>query len=175
MRSGRAIGRSSSGSRPRWFAILMLAAALDTSVVASVESLDAGVTGAPGPEAVLDVINAERERRGLRPLKLDRKLNAAAEDRIRDMFDRGYFGHVAPDGTQPDAWVRRRGYTFKGIGENLATGPRTARQAVDHWMRSRAHRRTLLGGFEDAGIAVAPGSPTGRTRGYTFVALFGRE
>ena len=133
-------------------------------------------TTVPGADAVLDFMNVERERRGLRPLKLNRKLSAAAEDRLRDMFGRGYFGHVGPDGTQPDAWVRRRGFEFMGLGENLATGQRTERQAVEHWMRSRAHRRTLLGKFEDAGIAIAAGSPTaGRARGYTFVALFGRE
>jgi uncharacterized protein YkwD len=83
---------------------------------------------------------------------------------------------VAPDGTQPDAWVRRHGYDYTRIGENLATGQRGAREAVDQWMRSRGHRATLLGTFEDAGIAIAEGSPTStRKRGYTFVALFARE
>ena len=130
----------------------------------------------PSRELVLDLMNAERKRHGLRALKMDRKLNEAAEDRMRDMFDRRYFGHVAPGGTTPDAWVRRRGYEFEGLGENLATGQRSAREAVDQWMRSRRHRATLLGTFEDAGIAIVEGSPTStRKRGYTFVALFARE
>src|SRR5687768_2562220 len=112
----------------------VLLAVLATPASADFGPLD-GVPAAsvPEPDAVLDLMNAERERRGLRPLKRNRKLSAAAEDRLRDMFDRGYFGHVAPDGTQPDAWVRRRDYDFEGLGENLATGQRTARQAVDHW------------------------------------------
>jgi uncharacterized protein YkwD len=132
--------------------------------------------GDPSPELVLDLMNAERERKGLPRLRSNRKLNAAAEDRVRDMFRRRYFGHVAPDGTQPDAWVRRHGYDYTRIGENLATGQRGAREAVDQWMRSRGHRATLLGTFEDAGIAIAEGSPTStRKRGYTFVALFARE
>ena len=157
-------------------ALLLLAAAVLPAASAAAAALDGvAATAVPGPEAVLDFLNAERERHGLRPLKLNRRLSAAAEDRLRDMFGRGYFGHVAPDGTQPDAWVRRHGYEFTGLGENLATGQRTERQAVEHWMRSRGHRRTLLGRFEDAGIAIGAGSPTGRARGYTFVALFGRE
>ena len=157
-------------------AFLLLAAAASSAASANGAAKGGTATTVPGAEAVLDLMNVERERRGLRRLKLNRKLSAAAEDRLRDMFGRGYFGHVAPDGTQPDAWVRRRGYEFAGLGENLATGQRTERQAVDHWMRSRAHRRTLLGKFEDAGVAIAAGSPTtGRARGYTFVALFARD
>ena len=157
-------------------AFVLLASAVLPAESAKGTALDGvAATAVPEVQAVLDLVNVERERRDLRPLRLDRKLTAAAEDRLRDMFDREYFGHVAPDGTQPDASVRRRGYEFTGLGENLATGQRTERQAVEHWMRSRGHRRTLLGRFEDAGIAIGAGSPTGRARGYTFVALFGRE
>ena len=156
-------------------AAALLLAALATPAAASSRLDGLPAAAPPEPETVLELLNAERERRGLRPLKRDRKLSEAAEDRLRDMFDRRYFDHVAPDGTAPDAAVRRRGYDFEAVGENLATGQRTARQAVDHWMRSRRHRATLLGRFEDAGIAIAPGSPAGRGRGYTFVALFGRE
>jgi uncharacterized protein YkwD len=162
---------------PRWTAFLLLAVVEPASAPAREAATDGvAATAVPGARAVLDFMNVERERRGLRPLKLDRKLSAAAGDRLRDMFDRGYFGHVAPDGTQPDAWVRRHGYEFTRLGENLATGQRTAGQVVDRWMRSRGHRRTLLGEFEDAGIAVAAGSPAGgQFRGYTFVALFARD
>ena len=129
----------------------------------------------PEREALLDFMNAHRQRRGLPRLKLNDKLTAAAEDRIRDMFDRRYFDHVAPDGTLPYVWVRRRGYDYARIGENLATGQRSAQEVVDQWMRSRGHRATLLGKYEDTGIAVAEGSPTGRARGYTVVALYARE
>jgi uncharacterized protein YkwD len=163
------------GLPARVAALLLLAASATPSAAFGKDAALDGAAAVPERDAVLDFINGERERRGLGSLKFNRRLNKAAEDRLQDMFDRGYFGHVAPDGTQPDAAVRRRGYLFMGIGENLATGQRTARQAVDHWMRSRRHRATLLGKFEDAGIAIAPGSPTGRARGYTFVALFGRE
>ena len=159
-------------------AALALVAVLAAPPCASASS--AALDGTPltfdsAREELLDFMNAERKRRGLRPLKMDRKLNAAAEDRMRDMFDRRYFGHVAPDGTRPDALVRRRDYEYEALGENLASGQRSARQAFRQWMRSRGHRETLLGRFEDVGIAIAAGSPTGRTRGYTFVALFGRD
>jgi len=125
-------------------------------------------------DAVLAAMNDYRGERGLPPLGFDRRLNAAAEDRLRDMFERRYFDHTAPDGTSPFAAVRRRGYRYLSVGENLAAGQRSAREVVEQWMRSRGHRANILGDFEDAGIAIAAGSPTGETRGYTFVALYAR-
>ena len=124
---------------------------------------------------VLEVMNAQRLRRGLPPLHRNARLDAAAADRVRDMFEQRYFDHVAPDGTQPFVWVRRRGYAYSRLGENLATGQRGARQVVEQWMASSGHRANILGDFEDAGIAIAEGSPTGESHGYTFVAMYGRE
>ena len=124
--------------------------------------------------ALLQAMNEQRERRGLPPLHRNLRLDAAAADRIRDMFEYGYFDHVAPDGTQPFVWVRDRGYRYAAVGENLATGQRAAREVVEQWMRSPGHRANILGNFEDAGIAIASGSPLGRTLGYTFVAMYGR-
>jgi uncharacterized protein YkwD len=156
--------------------VLALLLALAAPSSASAARLDGTpIADHPWREPLLDLMNAQRQRRGLPKLKLDRKLNAAAEDRMRDMFARGYFGHESPDGTRPDAAAARRGYRYSRIGENLATGQRSVEQAVRQWMRSRGHRATLLGRFEDAGIAIAEGSPTRGRRGYTFVALFGRE
>ena len=125
--------------------------------------------------SVLAAMNGYREKRDLPPLRRNARLDAAAADRIRDMFAQGYFDHVAPDGTPPFVWVRHRGYTYAALGENLASGQRGARQVVEAWMRSKGHRANILGDFEDVGIAIAEGSPTGRTRGYTFVAMYGRE
>jgi uncharacterized protein YkwD len=128
----------------------------------------------PTPEAVLVEMNRERRRRGLPALFMSRSLNAAAEDRLRDMFEQRYFAHDAPDGTSPFVSLRRRGYRFLSAGENLASGQGSAAQVVEQWMRSPGHRANILGRFEDAGIAIALGSPTGRGIGYTFVALYAR-
>jgi uncharacterized protein YkwD len=128
----------------------------------------------PSPEAVLEEMNQQRRRRGLPPLSLSRRMNAAAQDRLRDMFEQGYFAHEAPDGTSPFVALRRHGYRYLSAGENLAMGQRSAEQVVDSWMRSAGHRANVLGRFEDAGIAIAPGSPTGGGAGYTFVALYAR-
>jgi uncharacterized protein YkwD len=150
---------------------LVLATPLSTSADVPAASRAAR---APSREAVLAEMNAYRQERGLPPLAFDARLGAAAQDRLRDMFEQGYFDHTAPDGTSPFAAVRRRGYRYAAVAENLAAGQRDAREVVEQWMRSRGHRANILGDYEDAGIAIAAGSPTGRTRGYTFVALYGR-
>jgi uncharacterized protein YkwD len=125
--------------------------------------------------ALLQAMNEQRARRGLPRLHRNVRLDAAAADRIRDMFEYGYFDHVAPDGMEPFVWVRDRGYRYLRVGENLATGQRAAREVVEQWMGSPGHRANVLGNFEDAGIAIASGSPDGRRgHGFTFVAMYGR-
>jgi uncharacterized protein YkwD len=127
---------------------------------------------APSREEVLQAINSHRKRYGLPPLRLNPRLNAAADDRLRDMFERRYFDHVAPDGTSPYLWVTRRGYRYTMVGENLAMGHEDAREVVGEWMGSAHHRANILGDFADIGVAFARGSPTGRGPGYTFVVLY---
>jgi uncharacterized protein YkwD len=126
----------------------------------------------PSAEQVLEAMNAYRKSHGLLPLRLDARLTAAATDRLRDMFGRKYFDHVAPDGTSPDSWVRRRGYRYTIVAENLARGHESAREVVDEWMRSAHHSANILGEYEDAGVAFASGSPTEPFEGYTFVVLY---
>jgi uncharacterized protein YkwD len=127
--------------------------------------------------ALVDQMNVYRSAAGLGLLRLDERLTLAAGDRIRDMYGKRYFDHVAPDGTQPFVWVSRRAYRYSSVGENLAAGYPSARQVVDGWMRSPGHRANILAPqFADVGLAVQSGFP-GRERigGPTVVALYARE
>src|SRR5438034_4398594 len=72
--------------------------------------------------SVLTAMNEERVRLGLRPLREDARLDAAAADRMRDMEELAYWAHQAPDGRSPFLWLRVRHYDFRFAGENLATG-----------------------------------------------------
>lgn len=125
-------------------------------------------------EAVVEAMNEERAARGLRPLRLNHQLSLAAGDRIDDMFAKRYFDHVSPDGIQPFTWVRKRGYSYRAIGENLAVGYPTASRVVDGWMHSPGHRENVLHrAFDEVGIAIANGSPVARMSSPTIVALYG--
>ena len=126
-------------------------------------------------EAILDAMNRERAAHGLGPLRLNTALSEAAGDRIEDMFAKRYFAHVSPDGLDPFLWATRRGYRYRLIGENLAVGF-AGRRVVDGWMRSPGHRENILQrGFDEVGIAVAPGAPQRGYKGPTVVAMYGRQ
>ncbi len=127
-------------------------------------------------QAVVEAMNLERAQYGLRPLRINARLSAAAVDRLNDMFRQRYFNHVSPTGREPWAWVERRGYRYREIGENLAVGYRSADAVVGGWMHSPGHRANVLGGgYDEVGVAIAPGSPEGGYRGPTVVALYGEQ
>jgi uncharacterized protein YkwD len=164
-------------ARVRLFvALLAMAAALaPASTSAGRRYLEWGEDDDVTRGSLLRAMNEQRALRGLPALHRNVRLDAAAEDRIHDMFEFRYFAHVAPDGTEPFVWVRHRGYRYSSVGENLAMGQTAARQVVAQWMASPGHRANILGNYRDTGIAIASGVPTGRSRGYTFVAMYGRE
>ena len=127
-------------------------------------------------DAVVAAMNRERIANGLTPLRINSRLELAADDRISDMFSKHYFNHVSPDGLQPWTWVDKRGYRYREVGENLAVGYPTADSVVDGWMHSPGHRANILGRtFEEVGVAIAPGSPQHGFAGPTVVALYGEQ
>lgn len=127
-------------------------------------------------QALVEAMNRQRAAAGLGPLRLNEKLNAAADDRMRDMFAKHYFSHVSPDGLDPFSWADREGYDYRAIGENLAVGYRTAADVVDGWMHSEHHRENVLGAsYEEIGIAIADASPARPFHAPTVVALYGKR
>ncbi len=142
--------------------------------VADVPEPDRPATGFE--EAVVEAMNRQRAASGLAPLRINARLEAAADDRITDMFDRNYFGHVSPDGTPPWKCVEQRGYDYREVGENIAVGYPNADAVVDGWMHSPGHRANVLSrNFDEVGVAIAPESPTRGFRGPTIVALYGER
>jgi uncharacterized protein YkwD len=126
--------------------------------------------------AVVEEMNRQRTTFGLAPLRINSRLEAAADDRIVDMFDKHYFSHVSPDGIQPWNWVEQRGYDYREFGENLAVGYPSADSVVDGWMHSPGHRANVLNrNFDEVGVAIAPESPTRGFRGPTIVAIYGER
>ena len=132
--------------------------------------------------ATLCVINAERTRRGLRRLKLDRRLRKAATRHSQDMVKRRYFSHDSPSGRKLVHRVRAVRYLRRSrswvVGENLAwgNGAITSPEAiVQAWLASPPHRANLLSArYSSVGVGVASGTPLRRGSGATYTANFGR-
>ena len=120
---------------------------------------------------ILNAMNQVRAASGLRPLRFDGKLHAAARAHSADMMRRGYFGHGAFDRRINAFHVRAR-----TIGENLAwgTGAYSAAKAiVQEWLASPEHRANLLRpGFSRVGVGAAVGTFVGRTGATVVTADF---
>lgn len=94
------------------------------------------------------------------PLGISRALHDAASSHARDMARHNYFDHRAPDGSQPRDRVRRTGYRWTLIGENIAFGPDSAEEAVAGWLASPGHCANIMDPrFRDTGVALASRKP----------------
>ncbi len=119
-------------------------------------------------EAMLGLVNQERTQRGLAPLDMDPALQAVARAHAADMFRRGYFAHITPDGQTPVDRIRAARISFVRAGENLALAPTLAR-AHDGLMNSPGHRAAIIDpGFGRVGIGVLDGGIYGKM----FVQVF---
>ena len=124
--------------------------------------------------SVVARMNAVRRSHGLRPLRLNRRLHAAAVFHSKDMGRRGYFEHdsltCAPFWRRIERFYPSRGFRSWTVGENLLWGSDTydATFAVREWMNSPPHRQNMLSrnwrevGIGAAFFAAAPGEYRGR-------------
>ncbi|HJV32502.1 MAG TPA: CAP domain-containing protein [Patescibacteria group bacterium] len=131
-------------------------------------------TDAPTARLTVDGVFAETNRHraenGVAALRRDERLDAAAQAKLKDMFDRQYFAHESPTGEGPAEVVAATGYDYVTVGENLALGNfADDRELVQAWMDSPGHRANILSpGYSEIGIAVGRGTYEGRT---TWIAV----
>ncbi len=118
----------------------------------------------PRPELearMLELVNEERVMAGLRPLAPDPELTQVARQHSTDMFARGYFAHVTPEGRDPFERMREANVRFFTAGENLALAP-TMQIAHTGLMRSPGHRANILQrDFGRVGIGIMDGGIRG--------------
>jgi uncharacterized protein YkwD len=88
---------------------------------------------------VLARVNAARSAAGRRPLAPDTRLARVAAARAAAMARSGRLSHA---GWERD--LRDAGCKSRSLGENVASGYRTAGAVMEGWMRSRGHRANIL-------------------------------
>lgn len=91
------------------------------------------------PVEVLRLVNVERSRVGLSPLKFAKDLVASAYVRAVELPTK--FSHTRPDGSKCFTAMAKRGHI---LGENLAGGQTSPKQVVQAWMDSKSHRENIL-------------------------------
>ncbi|MBX6341758.1 MAG: CvpA family protein [Thermomicrobiaceae bacterium] len=118
-------------------------------------SFTSGLEVRPEDEArMVALVNQERERRGLAPLRVDAKLQAVARAHSEEMLRLGYFSHVSPVSGSPLDRLTASGVQFAVAGENLAYAP-TVEIAHQGLMESEGHRANILSPeFTRIGVGV---------------------
>ncbi|HUR66311.1 MAG TPA: CvpA family protein [Chitinophagaceae bacterium] len=110
---------------------------------------------------MLIMVNRERAKVGLKPLQADPELTPVARAHSKDMFNRGYFAHMNPDGKDPFDRMKDWKITFINAGENLALAP-TLEIAHNNLMNSPGHKANILHKrFGRLGIGVVDGGKHG--------------
>lgn len=108
--------------------------------------------GPADAQEMLELVNQERAKVGVAPLKLDERLNASAQEKADDMQNRGYYDHKSPDGIEGYSLVFKHmpskcRYASENLAEVSTTDSKfgSSRFTIDNWMHStKGHREAIL-------------------------------
>ncbi|MEP7317436.1 MAG: CAP domain-containing protein [Panacibacter sp.] len=103
---------------------------------------------------ILMYVNEHRKAEGLPAVQLLDAASAEATKHSADMaFRRTPFGHEGFDERMATI-SKNAGYLF-GMAENVAYGHLDAKQVVDLWINSPAHKKNMEGNYNYTGIGLA--------------------
>jgi uncharacterized protein YkwD len=108
---------------------------------------------------VLELVNAERKKKDLPPLKPNPLLLKVARAHSANMAKQGKMEHKL-DGKTPFQRILAGGYDYKYAGENIAEADKDYKTKVilKDWMDSEKHRKNILyPKFTETGIGVIEG------------------
>lgn len=112
-------------------------------------------------QKVVDLVNQEREKQGLKPLTLNKELSDVARTKSKDMMDKGYFDHNSPTYGSPFDMMKQFGIEYTTAGENIAKGQQSPEDVMNAWMNSDGHRKNILNpDFTEIGVGYVKGDTT---------------
>jgi uncharacterized protein YkwD len=163
-------------------AVLLMSAPSASAACSGANASASQVSNRTLVRATLCVLNAERARRDLGPLRLNRKLSAAGRGHSLAMARDKFFSHDSLGGATFVDRIRRTGYLTGArswyVGENIAygSGSRSSPRSIGTaWMNSPPHRANILSkSFREIGIGLALGTPVG-SGGATYTTDFGQR
>ncbi len=154
-------------------------AILAIAVVFTLFFLPAAVSAWKGPgnplepieQEVVDLVNEEREARGVPTLVVNYSLQEAAWRHTEHMAAKRVMCHSGCGDGDPAQRIAATGYKAATWGENVASGQRSSTQVMNAWMNSSGHRANILNpAFTDIGVAFAPAG----LYGTSWTQVFGR-
>lgn len=105
------------------------------------------------PAELLALVNAQRAAGAVcggelqapaPPLQWHAAPEAAATEHLLDVAQQPALTHDGSDGSTVGGRLRRHGYVWGGVGENVAAGHTSAALTLQQWLQSPAHCRTLM-------------------------------
>ncbi len=93
---------------------------------------------------VVRLVNIERQKAGLGPLKASSQLSDVARMKSKDMAENNYFSHTSPTYGSPFDMMKQFGITYRTAGENIAKGYLSPSSVMNGWMNSSGHRANIL-------------------------------
>jgi uncharacterized protein YkwD len=118
-------------------------------------------------QRVVELVNIERGKVGLPPLKRNTELDFAARDHTRDMVEDNYFAHDSYDRVNGVLTVVCTTFTrvkryysgYSAAGENLAARYSTPEAVVAGWMASPGHKANILStAYREIGVGFYQGA-----------------
>jgi uncharacterized protein YkwD len=120
------------------------------------------VSGLTEPETeILGLVNTQRARAGLLPLKFSPRLAVVARGHSYDMAMRHYLAHNSPDGVAPADRITGVGIGYRAVGENIymdeyADPADVPQRAMNRWLKSPEHLANIISSkFTETGVGIA--------------------
>jgi len=105
-------------------------------------------------KTAFDLLNADRVKNGLQPLKLNSQLTALGGDYAQDMINRNFFDHNNPEGQTPFDRMQKAGINYVTAGENIAINTNVNAAEVA-FMNSPGHKANILNTtYTEVGVGV---------------------
>lgn len=111
-------------------------------------------------DEVIRIVNEERAKQGLQPLKKNNDLCKMAG--IRATETTSLFSHTRPNGESCFTILKEYNISYMTVGENIATGQQTPAEVMNAWMNSQGHRENIMNSsFGQIGVGVVKGGSYG--------------
>ena len=129
------------------FSLVNIASAADTDDINTNVNEQSEMTGNIERE-IWALVNYERARKNLKPLKFSDQMNKYANIRAEEISKT--FSHTRPNGEKCFTVIHSN---YKMAGENIAAGQRSSKEVVEAWMNSTRHRDNIMNpNFKELGV-----------------------
>lgn len=126
------------------------------------------------PSIVVSLSNQSRLSADLPSLKINTKLQKAAQLQAQNMADGSYLSATIPVDQKSWHWLDEVGYNYVSAGENIAVDLNNSSDSEVGWLNSSEQRKNILDKkYTETGIGIARGNYQGRDAAF-IVQYFGK-